>query len=161
MDESLLHLNRSGSIFTYSRGASIVFGIQKRLPGQAPEKKDGDLTSDPQTIGRPRKAADEARSERLSGIRLTPAERHVVELMAERAGVSVAEFARHAILGQRMPQRRTRGMDRAIVELNRVGVNLNQIAARVNMTGDLAGDFRAVMAEVRSAIETLTAEGAE
>ncbi len=111
-------------------------------------------------IGRPKKAAGEQRTERLSGIRLTAAERHTVELMAERAGVSVAEFARRAVLGQRMPQRRTRNIDRAIVELNRVGVNLNQIAARVNMTGDLAEDFDSVLAEVRAGIEKLTA-GAE
>lgn len=111
-------------------------------------------------IGRPKKAPGEGRTERLSGIRLTAAERHIVELMAERAGVSVPEFCRRAILGQRMPQRRTRDMDRAIVELNRVGVNLNQIAARVNMTGDLAEDFGAVLAEVHAAIAKL-AGGAE
>lgn len=118
------------------------------------------MTERKRKIGRPRKAAGEQRTERLSGIRLTTAERHIVELMAERAGVPVAEFARRAILGQRLPQRRTRDLDRAIVELNRVGVNLNQIAARVNMTGDLAEDFGAVLAEVHAAIAKL-AGGAE
>lgn len=113
------------------------------------------MTERKRKIGRPRKAAGEQRTERLSGIRLTTAERHIVELMAERAGVPVAEFARRAILGQRMPQRRTRDLDRAIVELNRVGVNLNQIAARVNMTGDLAEDFARVLAEVQTAVAAL------
>ena len=118
------------------------------------------MTTRPAKIGRPKKAPSEQRSERLPGITLTTAERHVVELMAERAGVSVMEFCRRAVLGQRMPQRRTKAADRAIVELNRVGVNLNQIAARVNMTGDLAADFEAVLAEVRAAVAHVM-EGAE
>jgi len=50
-------------------------------------------------------------------------------------------------------------VDAALLELNRAGVNLNQIAARVNMTGDLADDFREVLAELRAAIEKVAADG--
>lgn len=109
--------------------------------------------------GRPRKAVDEQRTERLSGITLTAAERHYVELMAERSGLPVMEFCRRAILGQRIAARRQGTAKRAVWELGRAGVNLNQIAARVNMTGDLAEDFRDVLAELRAAIEKVAADG--
>ena len=111
-------------------------------------------------IGRPKLAADEARNERLPAPRVTAAERQHVELMADRAGVSLAEFCRRAILGQRMPQRRTRDIDRAIVELNRVGVNLNQIAHAVNAGRGLPSDFPEVLAEVQAAVAGLV-EGGE
>lgn len=118
------------------------------------------MAKDAAKIGRPKKAPGEQRTERLPGITLTAAERHMVELMAERAGLSVMEFCRRAVLGQRVPQRRTKASDRALIELNRVGVNLNQIAARVNMTGDLAEDYRVVLAELLAAIRQVQ-EGME
>ncbi|SMH26053.1 plasmid mobilization protein [Mesorhizobium australicum] len=110
-------------------------------------------------IGRPTLAADERRDDRLPGIRVTAAERHHVELLAERAGVSVAEFCRRAVLGQRMPQRRAQADAVALVELNRAGVNLNQIAKRVNAGRDLPPDFPQVLAEVRSAVAKVAGDG--
>lgn len=106
--------------------------------------------------GRPRKAPAEQRTERLSGVTLTPAERHFVELMAERAGLSVAEFQRRAILGQRVAARRKQGgSDGLLAELNRVGVNLNQIARAVNEGRGLPLDFPDVLAEVRAVVGKL------
>ena len=117
------------------------------------------MTDKPRKIGRPKKAPAELRTERLAGIRLTAAERQHVDELAERAGLDVMEFCRRAILGQRIGQARRKADDRALVELNRIGVNLNQIAARVNMTGDLAEDFRAVVAELRAALEKVAGHG--
>ena len=107
------------------------------------------------TTGRPKKAPHERRSERLSGIRLTTAERVAAEAKAARMGVSLAEFSRRAINGQRMPQPRNRDLDRAIVELNRVGVNLNQIAHAVNSGRGLPHDFPDVLAELRAVLADL------
>lgn len=109
-------------------------------------------------IGRPKKAPAEQRSERLSGLRLTAAERQLVEVAAGRAGLDVAEFCRRAILGQRVRARAATGTAAALLELNRVGVNLNQIAARVNMTGDLAEDFGVVLSEIRAAVAKVAAD---
>ena len=102
-------------------------------------------------IGRPRKAPAEQRSERLPGVTLTPAERHHVELTAERAGLSVMEFCRRAIMGQRVLARRPAEKITAdlLAELNRVGVNINQIAHAVNSGRGLPYDMPEVVAELR------------
>lgn len=110
-------------------------------------------------MARPKKQPDEQRSERLPGIRLTAAERAYVEDMAARAGLDISDFCRRAILGQRVPAPARKMDAAAIVALNRVGVNLNQIAARVNFSGDLADDFRAVLIEVRAAVQKVADGG--
>lgn len=46
-----------------------------------------------------------------------------------------------------------------LVELNRVGVNLNQMTRRVNAGRDLPPDFPDVLAEVRNAIKKVLADG--
>lgn len=110
-------------------------------------------------MARPKKAPDEQRSERLAGIRLTTAERHHIELQAERAGLDVAEFSRRAILGQRVGPARRKADDRALIELNRIGTNLNQITARLHAKGELAADVRTVLDEVRAAAERIGGDG--
>jgi hypothetical protein len=112
-------------------------------------------------IGRPKKAPAEQRSERLSGIRLTAAERVTVEAEAAKAGLPLAEFCRRAILRKRITPPRSEADAAALIAVNRIGVNLNQIAARVNMTGQLADDFRDVLAEIDTAIDRLTGGGVE
>lgn len=108
---------------------------------------------------RPKKHPDELRTERLSGVRLTPAERQHVEATAAAAGVDLTEFCRLAILGQRIAAKRSRPVDRALAELNRAGVNLNQIARAVNEGRGLPRDFPEVLAELRAAIEKVAADG--
>lgn len=110
-------------------------------------------------MARPKKHPDELRTERLSGIRLTPAEREHIEATAAAAGLDVTEFCRAAILGQRITAKRTRPMDRALAELNRAGVNLNQIARMVNEGRGLPHDFPEVLAELRAAIAKVVADG--
>lgn len=106
-------------------------------------------------MARPRKAPGEGRSARLAGLRLTDAERAYVELLAERHGRDVADYCRRAILGQ--PMRPPRSGDHAalIVALNRVGNNLNQIAARLNAADELAADARKVLADVRAVVASV------
>ena len=79
---------------------------------------------------------------------MTPAERHYVELMAE--------FSRRAVLGQRVPaRRRVAGNDALLAELNRVGVNLNQIAHAVNAGRGLPYDMPHVVADLRAVLVKL------
>jgi Bacterial mobilisation protein (MobC). len=110
-------------------------------------------------MARPKKAPEELRTERLSGIRLTSAERHYVELLAERAGLDVAEFCRRAILGQRILARRSDVNERTLAELNRIGVNLNQIAHAGNSGRGLPAITAAVLDELRAAIAKVLANG--
>lgn len=108
--------------------------------------------------GRPKKAIGEQRSERLSGLRLTSAERAFVEEQAAIAGLSLAEFARRAVLHSRVVPARTSAATAALVELNRVGVNLNQIAHRLNASGKAPRSLELVLSEVHRAIEALAVE---
>lgn len=111
-------------------------------------------------IGRPKKAPGESRTERLSGIRLTPAERNHLAAMVAAAGVDEAEFCRRAILGQRIVARRSDVNERALVELNKIGVNLNQIAHAVNGGRGLAADTPDLLRRLQAAISGLLAKGA-
>ena len=146
-----------GSIVYIRESSKLCFCSTKTLVGPRPER--GEMTDAAPKIGRPRKAPDEQRTEWLPRLRATPAEVAFAEDLAVKAGLSLPEFCRRAILGKRIAPRRARAVDAALLELNRAGVNLNQIAARVNMTGDLADDFREVLAELRAAIEKVAADG--
>ena len=104
-------------------------------------------------MARPPKAPDERRDERLPAPRMTAAELAFVEAQAAAAGIGLAEFVRRRVLGRRVAPARTAADDRLLLELNRVGVNINQIARALNSDrpehGDLANtltDLRAVLA---------------
>jgi hypothetical protein len=111
-------------------------------------------------MGRPPKAPPDRRTERLSGIRCTVAERVAIEAKAAQSGHFVADYCRLAALRAEVVSRRTAAEDQLLSEANRIGVNLNQIAARVNFTGQLAEDFPAVLDELQALIDRLT-EGGE
>jgi hypothetical protein len=88
-------------------------------------------------MARPKKEQREARTERLN-LRFSPEEWGEIDAKARAAGLSPTEFCRLAALGQRVE---AAPVDRApvspagvahVVALNRVGVNLNQIARALN-----------------------------
>ena len=112
------------------------------------------MTDKPTRIGRPKKAPSELRTERLSGIRLTTAEREYVAVLADRAGLDVMEFCRRAILGQRIvPARRKVRADVQLAdELNRIGTNLNQIAHAANMGRTLSDKLEVSLSELLAAL---------
>ena len=104
-------------------------------------------------MARPRKATGEGRSERLSGLRLTATERAYAETLAERSGCDLAELQRRSLLGLPIPPARDGGeLAGLIVALNRVGNNLNQVAARLNAADEVALDARDVLADVKAAV---------
>lgn len=110
-------------------------------------------------MARPTKAPDELRSGRLPNLRVTEAERAFVEDEAAKAGLPLVEYCRRRILGFRVTSRLPSADERALVELNRAGVNLNQIARRVNEGRGLPDDFPAVLAELREAIAKVLPDG--
>lgn len=110
-------------------------------------------------IGRPKAVPGEGR-EAVVSVRLTTFERAGVEANAARSGLSLSDYCRRAILGHRVtastePQQVNA---EALVELNRVGVNLNQIARAANRGEPLPQFFRETLGAVRDVIERL-AEG--
>lgn len=87
-------------------------------------------------MARPKKEQREARTERLN-LRFSPDEWVGLEANARAAGLSLTEFCRLAALGQRVEAAADQvppvPVDVSqVVALNRVGVNLNQIARALN-----------------------------
>ena len=117
------------------------------------------MTGNRTRIGRPRKAPEEARTERLSGIRLTSAERVRIEELAARAGLDVAEFCRRVILGQRLSERATTADEQALSELNRIGVNMNQIAHASHLGKVLGGMLESTLAELQAVMRRMGRDG--
>ena len=106
--------------------------------------------------GRPRRAPDEARSVSLPPIRLTIAERGAIEAEAARAGLPLSDYARRVLLGHRVKAAPTGGDAATLVELNRLGVNLNQIARQLNARGAPAPSrLEALVATIRAAVDRL------
>lgn len=103
--------------------------------------------------------ADERRDDRLPNIRVTSAERAYVEEQAARAGLSLVEFCRRVILSRRIKAKLPTTDERLLVELNAIGVNINQIAKRVNAGRDLPPDFAQTMARFDAALQKVLADG--
>jgi uncharacterized protein (DUF1778 family) len=82
--------------------------------------------------GRKKKEDGAGRTERVE-LRLSATERALLSDRADAAGVSVSEYARRVILDIPLTFQAVKKADPAlIVALNRVGVNLNQIARVLN-----------------------------
>ena len=110
-------------------------------------------------MARPPLRPEERRDDRLPNLRVTSAERTLIEERASTAGLTLVEYCRRAIFKSRVAPVRTSTDQALLVELNRVGVNLNQIARRVNAGRDLPADFPDMLAEVREAVRKVIAHG--
>lgn len=104
-------------------------------------------------MARPPLPKSERRDDRLPNLRVTASERALVEERADTAGLSLVEYCRHAIFKTRIAPKRGTTDQALLVELNRVGVNLNQIARHFNAGRDLSPEFPDVLAEVRAAVQ--------
>ena len=81
---------------------------------------------------RPLKEPHERRSAKLPPIRFTEAELADLRLQADRAGLSVTELVRSRAMTGKVTPRRGLADAQLLSELNRIGVNLNQIAHQLN-----------------------------
>lgn len=83
-------------------------------------------------MARPRKQPDERRDTRLPAVRVTLDERVFVDAQAAAAGLTTAEYVRRRVLGLRVDPAPAAADERLLLELSRVGNNLNQIARNLN-----------------------------
>ena len=83
-------------------------------------------------MARPTKAEHERRDARLSPVRVTLAEKLHVEEQAHNAGLSVADFLRTLALYEEVKPPKSKIDAGFLMELNRIGVNLNQLAHAAN-----------------------------
>jgi hypothetical protein len=115
-------------------------------------------------VARPRKQDSERRT-RSVGVRLTASERAALEAAAAARRQSPSEvlrtafFAAHgaqASLHERMPSRELDPA--AVLALNRVGANLNQLARRANIGGTLQpGEVPETLAAISQVLARLEA----
>ena len=107
--------------------------------------------------GRPKTAPPDARRAVVQAL-LTEAEREAVRRAADDSGLTVSAYARRRLLGRPVAPL----VDgRAQRELNRIGVNLNQLVRAANGgtarpdVERLVAEARAAVAEVREAVQRL------
>lgn len=107
-------------------------------------------------MARPRKEHIEARSERLN-LRLTQGERATLEAKAAAAGVPPSDYARRVALGGRLAIVQTKAADpQLVLALNRIGVNLNQIARAINVhSGFSPADLSQILARLNQLLDDL------
>ena len=109
-------------------------------------------------MARPPLRPEERKDELLPNLRVTASQRAMIEEKAAKAGLTLADYCRRAIFKARFAPKRGTVDQALLVELNRVGVNLNQIAKRVNAGRNLPPDFPDVLAEVREAVRKVMAQ---
>ena len=91
--------------------------------------------------------------------RVTKEEREQIKINAKSRGISSSSFARAAALGKKMPGPLAPVINlKTWTELGRIGVNLNQIAKRLNESRDGSGlvdavaDLKNQVREIRNEI---------
>src|SRR3569833_2223355 len=99
-------------------------------------------------MARPKK---EEHEQRIASTRadLTVAEKEYLLQQASLAGMSVADFVRRRILGLPVQPPPSRADAALISEINRIGVNANQLARVQNSDREFRGDWQAIAAEVK------------
>lgn len=110
-------------------------------------------------MARPKKAPDELRSARFPAPRVTEAEFAFIEGNAAKAGLTLADYVRRRLLGHHIPAARQAADDALLIELNRVGVNLNQIARALNSDREPPHDLADVLADLKTALAKVAADG--
>ena len=106
-------------------------------------------------MGRPTKPAEEKRTERLAGVRVTTAERIDLESRAEAAGLALMDYQRQALFAAKVIAPKSVGDGRLLVELNRAGVNLNQITRSINRGQPIGDEARLVLARLYDVLERI------
>jgi len=108
-------------------------------------------------MARPKKSADEKRSEQMN-IRWTVAERETLRDNAARVSLDESEFVRHRALGIPLPSPSASGVDPALVAalnahavaLSKIGNNVNQLTAATHQGRDFVQYWREIGAELET-----------
>jgi hypothetical protein len=84
---------------------------------------------------------------------LTAEEELSVKMNAAVAGLSVAEFCRRRVLGLTVTPPASRADAQLLAEVNRIGVNVNQLAFAVNADRQFKGDWEAIRDELTRVLD--------
>ncbi len=109
-------------------------------------------------MARPRKMREEKRNEQLN-IRLTTAEIEFLRSQASQAGVCITDYVRRRGLGLRLPTQSSSRSDPALIsELNRIGVNVNQLARATHRGSAFTRFWNEIGAELQDALRKLVGD---
>lgn len=108
-------------------------------------------------MARPRLVEEQRRS-RTVGVRLTAGEAEALSAQARAARLSLGAYVRRRALGQRVRvvEERRLGAEE-LRELNRIGVNLNQVARQLNSGAAAPAGTRAAVERVGEMVAKLLA----
>ena len=107
-------------------------------------------------MARPTKHQHEKRTERFN-LRLTVAEIEHLREQAQAAGLAPHDYARRRVLGFRVAPAPGQADASLITEINRIGVNVNQLARAVNTGRTFKGDWQAISAELQRVLAKVAA----
>ena len=112
-------------------------------------------------MARPRLGEEERRT-RTVGVRVTEAEAEELQERAQGARLSIGAYLRRRGLGQRVRMATDRRLGAAeLRELNRIGVNLNQMARAMNSGAASPAGTRETVEQVSELVARLLAGEAE
>jgi len=103
-------------------------------------------------MGRPRKSGDDGRSCWVH-IRLTPEQSLSAKMNAAAAGVTVSELGRRRLSSLPVSVPASRAAAQLLSELNRIGVNVNQLAFAFNADREFKGDWQALRDELTRVLD--------
>lgn len=101
---------------------------------------------------RPKKQDGEGRTETIRA-RVTIAEKNHCLQQAALAGLSEAEYVRRRSIGYKVPPAPSKADAALLMELNRIGVNLNQLTKHANAGRDLPHSVHELLGEVKTLLE--------
>ena len=111
--------------------------------------------------GRPTKPEGQARTLALPSIGVIPVEISFIEALAATAGLPLSTYVRKVLTHRRVAPAKTAIDDKLLLELNRIGVNLNQQTAHSNagrhspdMVAQTLTELRDLLAKVGAAYDT-------
>jgi len=104
-------------------------------------------------MARPKKQPSEKRTAQIPPIRVTDAELIRLKEKAEIASVSLSDFVRQIVLTGRVKVPRGKISAELLAELNSIGVNLNQIAYKLNAGGKIPSNFDDVQYQLFRVLE--------
>jgi hypothetical protein len=103
-------------------------------------------------MARPRKDPQERRAAALPPVRLTEAELMDLAEQASASGLTLSDFVRQRLTTGRVVVPAIRRDAQLLAELNRVGVNLNQIAHRLNRGQGYPADLADALTALRNVL---------
>lgn len=109
-------------------------------------------------MARPTKNEHEKKTVRLPYVRVTAAERIHVDEQAAKAGMSSTEYVYSLVTTRTVTPRKTKLEASYLTELNRVGVNLNQIARTHNAGREIPASLQYVIDELQTLMLKIGAE---